>query len=280
MQKQDLDATLGTARGAGATGAPAWGLSTLSATGRLVVVGTLMTATVLAWFATVTAMSGMAPTMPGHLPQAPGGSTGQLLDAVGMWVAMMAGMMLPSTVSMTVTFAGLSRRRTGAATAAKRTAVFVTGYLAVWCVSSTAAAVAQQLLSGAGRLHHGALEVGLVGLVLVAAGTYQITPIKQACLRRCRTPIGFLAAHWRDGAGGASVLGIRHGLWCLACCLPLMSVLFAVGVMSLAWMAALAAVVLAEKVLPRGGLFARATGIGLLVLGTWTWIPALPWAGA
>jgi predicted metal-binding membrane protein len=191
----------------------------------------------------------------------------------GMWVLMMAAMMLPTAAPMTATFAGLSRRRLDPITASSLTVLFVTGYLMTWMLFRVVAALAQQVLTAAGALAGVVLAWPLAGAVLIGAGIYQLTPTKDACLRRCRSPFGFLAAHWRDGPAGAAMLGVRHGLWCLGCCVPLMLVLFAVGVMSLVWMAVLTLLVLGEKTLPFGPTVARLSGLGLIVLGGWTLTP-------
>ena len=107
----------------------------------------------------------------------------------------------------------------------------------------------------------------LGGGLLVAAGIYQWSPIKYACLSKCRTPLGFLMAEWRDGRDGAMVMGLRHGVYCLGCCWVLMSLLFVLGVMNLLWVAALAAFVLVEKVAPKGYAVSRITGVGLVCWG-------------
>jgi predicted metal-binding membrane protein len=109
----------------------------------------------------------------------------------------------------------------------------------------------------------------LGGAVLVAAGLYQWTPAKHACLTRCRSPIGFLLAEWRDGARGALIMGLRHGLYCTGCCWLLMLILFVVGVMNLLWIALLAALALLEKTLPQGRWISRIAGLALIVWGSW-----------
>lgn len=249
--------------------------TTLSPAGRLVVVGTLAAATVLAGLATVALMGGVQPGMPADAAEPAGLRSGALAMGVGMWAAMMAAMMLPSTAPTTVVFAGLCRRRLEPPAVARQSALFVVGYLAVWAGFSVAAASAQQLLAASGLLAGGALGSGLAGVVLAGAGVYQLTPAKHACLRRCRSPVGFLLANWRDGATASAVMGVRHGLWCAGCCVGLMTVMFAVGVMSLVWMGVLALVVLAEKTLPLGAAAARLAGVGLIALGLWTLAPLL-----
>ena len=109
----------------------------------------------------------------------------------------------------------------------------------------------------------------LGSLLLIAAGVYQWTPLKQACLRHCRSPLQFLLTCWQDGPAGAFLMGLRHGAYCLGCCWLLMAVLFAVGVMNLAWIAALSVFVLLEKIIPRGFWVAKAAGIVLMSWGGW-----------
>jgi predicted metal-binding membrane protein len=149
--------------------------------------------------------------------------------------------------------------------------VFLAGYLALWTAFSLAATLAQW------GLHRLALISPLMvatspllgGLVLMAAGVYQCTPLKQACLRHCRTPLHFLLSCWRDGTAGAFLMGLRHGIYCLGCCWLLMMVLFAVGVMNLAWIAALSVLVLVEKLIRRGVWVAKAAGLVLMGWGGW-----------
>jgi predicted metal-binding membrane protein len=109
----------------------------------------------------------------------------------------------------------------------------------------------------------------LSGAILIAAGVYQLTPFKGACLTHCRTPLGFLMSHWRDGTAGALRMGMAHGAYCLGCCWALMCVLFVVGVMNLLWVAAIAIFVLVEKVGPAGAIVSRVAGVVLIAFGLW-----------
>jgi predicted metal-binding membrane protein len=143
------------------------------------------------------------------------------------------------------------------------------GYLAVWGAFSLAATLAQGGLEAAGLLAPGTMAAAapmLAGGLLPAAGLYQLTPLKRACLRRCRSPVAFLAAHWRPGAAGAFRLGLAHGAYCVGCCWFLMALLFVGGVMNPLWIGAIALYVLAEKLAPRGRLLSRASG---LLLAGW-----------
>jgi predicted metal-binding membrane protein len=190
-----------------------------------------------------------------------------------MWAVMMVAMMLPAAAPMILVCATVNRKRRESPGAAPyvNTTLFVLAYLAVWGAFSVAAALAQWALHAAALLSEDAMQAApLAGAVLLAAaGIYQVTPLKYACLARCQTPIGFLLGEWRDGNRGAMVMGLRHGLFCLGCCWVLMALLFVGGVMNLAWVAAIAAFVLIEKLLPAGRLVSVISGGALLVWAAW-----------
>jgi predicted metal-binding membrane protein len=188
---------------------------------------------------------------------------------VGMWAAMMVGMMLPSAAPTILLYARVVRTAAPPAAAVLRSYAFAAGYLLVWAAFSVAATALQWLLSRVGLLSP-MMETtapALGGALLLVAGVYQLTPLKGACLGRCRSAATYIAANWREGTGGALRMGVRHGLDCLACCWALMLLLFVGGVMSLAWIALLAIAVLVEKVLPFGQLAGRIGGILLVVAG-------------
>jgi predicted metal-binding membrane protein len=188
-----------------------------------------------------------------------------------MWAVMMVAMMLPSAAPVTLLVSSIARkRREAGAASGLSTAPFVFGYLAVWFAFAAAATVLQWQLDAAELLSETmALGSKLVaGGVLVIAGIYQWTPLKHACLRHCRSPLEFILHHWRDGAPGAFVSGVRHGAFCLGCCWMLMALLFVGGIMNLAWIAGIALIVLLEKTLPWGGWMERATGVVLIAWGT------------
>lgn len=236
----------------------------------------LAAVTVAAWVGTVATASGMADmaTMPHMTPSWP---ADRLVAVAVMWVVMMAAMMVPSAAPMFLTYTGVVRRQHPAALSALRSAVFAVGYLVVWTAFGLGATAMQWQLSQARLLSTGQLSPVLGGVVLIVAGAYQFTPWKRACLGKCRTPLGFLLHDWRDGSGGAFRMGLRHGLSCTGCCCGLMVILFAVGVMNLVWMAAVTAVVGAEKLLPGGHRIALAGGAALIGLGCWMLAgPALP----
>jgi predicted metal-binding membrane protein len=185
-----------------------------------------------------------------------------------MWVVMMVGMMAGAAAPVLSLF-GAARRARGERRISLAVLAFGFGYLLVWVGFSACAALAQWGLHEAALLSPAmaASSPRLGGAILIAAGAYQLTPLKGACLTRCRSPLGFLMAHWRDGTIGAMQLGWRHGAFCLGCCWALMCVLFAVGVMNLLWVAALAAIVLVEKTSRAGTMVARVAGIAMLAMG-------------
>jgi predicted metal-binding membrane protein len=189
-----------------------------------------------------------------------------------MWWVMMIGMMIPSAVPMVLMFGAVQRRQLAEQSPALRVAAFTSGYLAVWGAFSVLAAGAQWTLADLAVLAPMQFTAnrGLAALFLLLAGIYQLSPLKNVCLRRCRSPAEFLSTHWRQGTGGAFRIGAEHGAFCVGCCWLLMVLLFVGGVMNLLWVAAIAAFVLLEKVIPRGELLARASGVAMLAAaGYW-----------
>ena len=184
-----------------------------------------------------------------------------------MWAIMMVAMMLPSAAPTILLVTALGRDRI-----APVAVPFAFGYLLVWIGFSLAATALQFGLDRGGVLSEtmATSSAALAGIVLIVAGAYQWTPLKQACLRHCRSPLAFLLGRWRQGAWGAVTNGMRHGLFCLGCCWMLMVLLFVGGLMNLLWVGALALLVLIEKTLPWGGRTSRATGAALVVWGVVT----------
>jgi predicted metal-binding membrane protein len=181
---------------------------------------------------------------------------------------MMAAMMLPSALPTVVVYARLARSRSPLPPL-----VFAAGYLALWAANGLAAYAAAKLVDGAAGdvLAWGRGGRWAAGATLLAAAVYQLTPLKDACLGRCRSPLAFLLGSWRPGSLGALRMGIENGAWCAGCCWALMASLFALGIMSVTWMAAVAAIVAVEKLLPwrRVGSLSAAsalTALGVLVL--------------
>ncbi len=185
-----------------------------------------------------------------------------------MWVVMMVAMMTPSVSPTLLLFTSILRGR--ALQPFARVGLFLMGYLLVWSGFSAAAALAQLAL-------HEAVSTGALigGAVLAGAGIFQFTSLKHACLARCRSPQGFFMTEWREGARGALVMGLRHGVSCLGCCWLLMSLLFVAGVMNLVWMAAIAIFVLVEKVAPFGEWVSRVAGVLLISAGVWMALNAI-----
>lgn len=195
---------------------------------------------------------------------------GYAVVVFGMWAVMMAAMMLPSAAPMILLYGTISRRRQASANVG--TTSFVLGYVVVWALFSTVAVALQFAMEEAALLSSmmEMTSIALAGALLIAAGLYQWTPLKQACLRRCRSPLDFIMTEWREGSAGAFVMGLRHGVYCLGCCWLLMLLLFVGGVMNLLWIGGLAAFVLIEKLAPAGHWIGRAAGIALILWGTAT----------
>jgi predicted metal-binding membrane protein len=195
-------------------------------------------------------------------------SATDLAFTFAMWLVMMIGMMTPSAAPMLLLFAASQAQRDEPRRRANVLS-FALGYFAVWIGFSAVATLAQWALQRAALLsvEMATTSARLSGVILLAAGIYQLTPLKRACLTQCRSPLGFFMTHWRAGPGGALRMGVDHGVFCLGCCWALMSVLFVVGVMNLAWVAALTLLVLLEKVGPAGDWIAKVSGAALIAGG-------------
>jgi predicted metal-binding membrane protein len=206
---------------------------------RLALVGLLLVLAGLAWWATVNQMAGM--------DAGPGTDLGALGWFIGVWVVMMAAMMFPSVAPTVALYARMTRLRSPV-----RPLLFTATYLVVW--------------AAVGLLSYGLFELGktwfgaqlawdaggrwVAAAIIATAAVYELTPLKNVCLAKCRSPLGFLLGNWRDGSTGAVAMGARHAAWCVGCCWALMAAFFALGVMSLVWMAVIAAVIAAEKTIP------------------------------
>lgn len=188
---------------------------------------------------------------------------------LGIWVAMMVAMMFPSAAPMILMFARIQKGKAARGDAHVPTWIFTTAYLAVWAAFGVLAYVgalgAERLADHSMRLMDAAPRIG--GSVLVAAGLYQLTPLKSACLSKCRTPMQFVLASWRDGYGGAWRMGIEHGVYCLGCCWMLFVILFPLGVMNVGAMAVLTLLIFAEKTSPLSRAAVLAAAIALIVYG-------------
>jgi predicted metal-binding membrane protein len=230
---------------------------------QLALIGLLLVLAAVAWALTNEQMGGM--------DAGPGTDPGALGFFLGVWVAMMAAMMFPSIAPMVLMHVRIQegRRERGQSAPVGATALFVAGYLITW--------------AAAGLLGYGLYQLGktvtgnlfawdnagpyLAGGIITAAAFYQLTPLKDVCLRHCRSPFMFLLTHWRPGRVGALRVGVIHGGWCVGCCWALMAALFALGVMSLGWMAFIAALIALEKLLPWRALANRGVALLLLVVG-------------
>lgn len=182
---------------------------------------------------------------------------------VVMWWLMMIAMMLPSAAPAILLYSRVRCVR-GSGPGIAQTWTFLAGYVVVWLLFSMVAAFAQMLSTGASMALHNRLAESAV---LIAAGIYQLSPMKSVCIRQCRSPAEFLSRHWRPGSAGAFQLGVMHGAYCVGCCWMLMALLFVGGIMNLLWIAALTLLVAAEKLLPAGQIVRRVSAACLLIGG-------------
>lgn len=244
---------------------------------RLLVIFCLLLVIALSW-AYLLAGAGMMQEMGDMMmPMSTGPWTpGYALMVLVMWAVMMAAMMLPSAAPMILLFATIARRRSERGEPTTASGAFAFGYLAVWATFSLVAVAIQFGLEKSALLSPmmETTSIALAGAVLIAAGLYQWTRLKQTCLRYCRSPLEFITTQWRPGAGGAFVMGLRHGAVCVGCCWLLMFLLFVVGVMNFVWIAGIALFVLAEKLLPGGHWIGRAVGVLLVIWGAATLLAA------
>jgi predicted metal-binding membrane protein len=227
---------------------------------RLGLIGLVVALAILAWVVTGERMDGM--------DAGPGTGLGELGWFLGVWVVMMAAMMFPSILPVILMYSRIETGKRGAAAGAFGTTVFIGGFLVVWAAAGLLGyAVFEALRS---------LEIGFLSWdeggrfvaagVLLGAALYELTRVKDVCLRECRHPVAFLRHSWRAGAAGALRMGIAHGAWCVGCCWALMAALFALGVMSIAWMALIAALIAIDKLLPWKAVATRGVMAVLLTL--------------
>jgi predicted metal-binding membrane protein len=220
-------------------------------------------AALVTWIVTVIRMQGM--------DAGPGTDLGAVGWYVGIWVTMMAAMMLPSAAPMVLLFHRVSGERARRGQSFVPTWVFVLAYLAVWGAYGLIAYGAYRLLRHVGGDFFAWDRGGpyVAGAALAFAGVYELTPLKSVCLRHCRSPMHFVLGHWRHGRLGALRMGAEHGAYCVGCCWGLMLVLFALGVMSLTWMAIVAGLIFAQKVLPRGEILTKVFAVVFVAAGVW-----------
>src|SRR5882672_1215045 len=245
---------------------------------RLIILAGLVGLTLVAWGYMVQEARGMTLTgicrcagMKMSGPDMTGWSAAALAPLFLMWAEMMFAMMLPSATPMILTFAMVNRKRQEQKEPFVPTGLFVLGYLAVWTGFSAAAALTQWALHATALLSPMMVSTSpiLGGGLLIAAGVFQWTPLKHACLRQCRSPLTFLMTDWREGKSGAFVMGLKHGAYCTGCCWFLMALLFVAGVMNIWWIAVIAVFVLLEKAAPKGLWVGKITGVLLAAWGMW-----------
>ncbi len=234
---------------------------------RIVVGSGLAMSTAVAWvyLCLISARMGSMGS-PFAMPMTSAWTTHDVVLMWTMWAIMIAAMMLPSAAPMVSAYSTTIRSRS--ATVRGSTPLFVAGYVAAWSGFAAIATTAQWVLHDAALVDAMGTSTSsaLGGLILVGAGGYQFTALKDRCLSQCRTPLGFLLNNWRPGARGATVMGLRHGTLCIGCCWALMAMLFVLGVMNLWWIAVVAAIVLLEKFVPSSAL-TRVLGGVLAVWG-------------
>jgi len=186
-----------------------------------------------------------------------------------MWAVMQVAMMSPTAVPMILMYSKIERHNQPQRFPFFRISLFFMGYLILWAVFSSVFALLQMGMHSASLLSPtmATNNPWLSGGILIAAGLFQFSSLKQACLKQCRSPVTYLMTEWRGGRGGALLMGLRHGLHCVGCCWIIMALLFVAGVMNLFWMAAITAFVLIEKLTARGENFGRIVGVGLIIWG-------------
>jgi predicted metal-binding membrane protein len=230
---------------------------------QLGLVGLLITLAAIAWALTDDRMTGM--------DAGPGTDPGTLGFFIGVWVVMMAAMMFPSIAPMVLMHVRIQhgRRERGQGATIGATALFVGGYLLAWMAAGLVGYAIYELGREAtgGAFSWDSAGPYLAGGIVLGAAIYQLTPLKDVCLRHCRSPFAFLMTHWRAGRLGSLRMGVIHGGWCVGCCWALMATLFALGVMSLGWMALIATLIAVEKLLPWKAIANRGIAVVLLALG-------------
>ena len=196
-----------------------------------------------------------------------------------MWFVMMMAMMMPSVTPMVLMFTIVNKGKQNKGLPYSPTFIFLSGYLVAWALFSIVASAIQYPLHESGLLNPmmNSRSYLFSGSILIIAGLYQWTPLKEACLSKCRSPLSFLMTSWQEGHLGALKLGVHHGLYCVGCCWALMMVLFSVGVMNMLWVFLITAFVLLEKLGPTTSVYLRfITGLLLIVWGSY-WISLHHW---
>lgn len=223
---------------------------------RLVLVALLFAGAIFGWVWTADEMRGM--------DRGPWTDLGGFGWFIGVWVVMMAAMMFPSVAPTVALYSRMTKQRSPVLPVA-----FVAGYLLTWAAAGVLSYGAGTVLTrlGGGQFSWSQAGRPIAGATLLVAAAYELTPLKEVCLGKCRSPLGVLLGSWRDGVGGAVRMGTRNGAWCVGCCWALMASLFALGVMSVSWMAVVAGLIAVEKTLPWRRIATYGTAAVLLVLG-------------
>lgn len=236
--------------------------------GRIIVMLGLAAITGLAWFYITKLALELDPAAPHMLTW----GAGDVLMMFIMWTIMMIAMMTPSASPMVLTFYQVHKKRKGGNEPFLLTFLFLSAYLVVWTGFSLLATLAQWGLHSAALLSPMMVSTSplLGSMLLITAGIYQWSSLKHACLRHCRSPLGFILKEWRSGTRGTFVMGLKHGVYCVGCCWAIMALLFVTGVMNLLWVALIAGFVLIEKILSKKYLGGRITGLILIIWGIWT----------
>ncbi|MGB0410751.1 MAG: DUF2182 domain-containing protein [Pikeienuella sp.] len=192
-----------------------------------------------------------------------------VMETSAMWLLMMAAMMLPAMAPVMSVYAGVSAKEDEGLRLALRITLFAVSYFILWAAFSIGAAILQMVWRGSDYFTMGGTQATPIaaGVLLLIAGLYQFTPLKDACLKHCRHPLQYLLAHWKPGLAGAFPVGARHGLYCFGCCVAFMGLMFVFGAMNVWWMAVIALYFLAEKILPKAEIWGKLTGAGLTAAG-------------
>jgi len=241
------------------------------------VVAALIAITALGWFGLSRFVSSPgigARDMAMTMSNSGGWSAADFLLTFTMWTVMMVAMMTPAAAATVFVFGRVDYQRRADRAAFTTTIAFLAGYLAAWTAFSAIATLLQWGMHSAALLSADVVRVTprVGGALLMAAGAYQLTPLKDGCLSRCRAPLGFLLTEWQEGASGAFVMGARHGRACVGCCWLVMTLLFVAGVMNLLWVAVIAVVILVERAAPAGKWLGRVMGLVAMASGAWMMI--------
>lgn len=233
---------------------------------RAIVITGIITLSVLAW--------GYMVYLGWHASAGTGAGThhsASFLFVFVMWSVMMVAMMVPSAAPTILMFDTIVKNQAGNESRVSMTTVFIAGYLATWTVYSGFAAMGQLWLQNAALISTAMARSAPIvsGVLLVVAGLFQFSSLKYACLKHCRSPVGFFMSHWQDGQKGALLMGLRSGTYCVGCCWALMVLMFVAGAMNVFWMAVLALFILVEKLIPWGRRFSQTSGVVMIAWGIW-----------